>query len=186
MLSTPSWAGEFNGGVFVLGRLAKSGGGFLIDHPLDPANKYLHHSFVESPDRKNVYDGIAVLSGEGEAVVELPEWFSTLNRDFRYQLTCIGGHAPVFVAQEIENNRFCIAGGSLGLKVSWQVTGIRQDPWANANLVPPEQDKPAAEIGSFLHPELYGQPEEKSRQRVLHSQPTELPPQLRNLGLPEE
>src|SRR5436305_5337151 len=169
-LATIVAAGDFRGHVFVSGILFKAGGGFLIDHPLDPANKYLHHSFVESPDRKNVYDGIAVLDGQGEAVVELPAWFSVLNRDFRYQLTCLGGYAPVFVAEEIEGNRFRIGGGSPGFKVSWLVTGIRQDPWANANLIQPEHEKPEAERGSFSQPDLYGQPEEKSVQRARYPQ----------------
>src|SRR5947199_4104157 len=159
VLATSGWAGDFRGSVFVSGGLFKGGGGFLIDHPLDPANKYLHHSFVESPDRKNVYDGIAVLDGQGEAVVELPAWFSVLNRDFRYQLTCLGGYSAVFVADEIEGNRFRIGGGSPGFKVAWLVTGTRQDPWANANLIQPEHEKPEAERGSFIHPDLYGQPE---------------------------
>lgn len=175
LLGTRRYAAEFYGPVYVRDHLDKPGGGFLIDHPLDPANKTLHHSFVESPDRKNLYDGIAVLDPEGKGEVELPEWFSALNRDFRYQLTCIGGHAPVFVAQEIKDNRFRIAGGSSGLKVSWLVTGIRQDVWANANPLPSEQDKLEAERGSFLHPELYDQPEEKSLERARHPQIPELP-----------
>ena len=54
-----------------------------------------------------------------------------------------------------------IAGGRLGLKVSWQVTGIRRDPWADAHRIPVEEDKPDAELGTYLHPELYDQPEEK-------------------------
>ena len=45
------------GNVDVIGTLSKGGGSFKIDHPLDPANKYLYHSFVESPDMKNMYDG---------------------------------------------------------------------------------------------------------------------------------
>ncbi len=174
-LATQDFAADFQGKVRVNGAIVHFGGGFLIDHPLDPANKYLHHSSVESPDRKTVYDGIAVLDGKGGAVVELPEWFGALNRDFRYQLTCLGGHAPVFVAEEIEDNRFRISGGSPGLKVSWQVTGIRQDPWANANAMSPEQDKPEAERGSFLCPTLYGEPEEKSLQSVLYPKPPESP-----------
>jgi hypothetical protein len=178
-LATLLWAGDFRGPVFISGGLVMAGSGFLIDHPLDPANQYLHHSSVESPDRKNVYDGIAVLDGQGEAVVELPAWFSVLNRDFRYQLTCLGRHAPVFVAEEIEDNRFRIGGGSPGLKISWLVTGIRQDPWANANPVPPEHEKPEAERGSFIHPSLYGQPEEKSMQRARYPQSPEPPAQLR-------
>jgi hypothetical protein len=44
---------------------------FRIDHPLDPANKYLNHSAVESPDMKNIYDGVVTLDADGEAVVEL-------------------------------------------------------------------------------------------------------------------
>jgi hypothetical protein len=40
------------------------------------------------------------------------------------------------------------------------VTGIRQDPWAQANRIPVEVDKPADERGTYLYPELYGQPEE--------------------------
>ena len=40
-------AGSFLGDVEVLGNLSKGGGSFKIDHPLDPENKYLFHSFVE-------------------------------------------------------------------------------------------------------------------------------------------
>jgi len=125
-------AGLFDGDVEVNGTLTKSNGAFKIDHPLDPANKYLYHSFVESPDMMNIYNGNAILDESGETWVELPEWFEALNRDFRYQLTCIGGYAQVYVAEEISANRFKIGGGTPGLKVSWQVTGIRKDPYAEA------------------------------------------------------
>src|SRR5439155_22785461 len=100
-----------------------------IDHPLDPTNKYLNHSAVESSDMKDIYDGVAVLDAKGEAVVEMPNWFEALNKDFRYQLTCIGSFAQVYIAEEIHNNRFKIAGGKPGMKVSWQVTGTRHDPY---------------------------------------------------------
>jgi hypothetical protein len=159
--SATGYAGFFWGKVNVLGTLTKSGGSFKIDHPLDPENKTLSHSFVESPDMMNIYNGNAVLDGAGEAVVELSEWFGALNRDFRYQLTPVGGFAPVYVAEEIADNRFRIAGGEPGLKVSWQVTGIRQDAWANRHRIPVEEEKPDAERGHFLHPEAFDQPEEK-------------------------
>ena len=149
-------AGEFNGDVTVSGNLSKGGGSFLIDHPLDPENKLLYHSFVESPDMMNVYNGNVVLDAEGEAWVEMPAWFEALNRDFRYQLTCIGAHAPIYVAREMRDGRFLIAGGEEGLKVSWQVTGIRQDPYAEANRIPVEEDKSEEERGLYLHPEAYG------------------------------
>jgi len=137
------------------GNLSKGGGSFKIDHPLDPGNKYLYHSFVESPDMKNVYDGVAVLDADGVAVVVLPDWFEALNSDFRYQLTCIGGFAQIYIGEEIHQNRFTIAGGRPGLKVSWQVTGIRRDAYAQKHRIPVEEDKPAGERGSYLHPDAF-------------------------------
>jgi hypothetical protein len=148
------------GNLNVGGTLSKKGGSFKIDHPLDPANKYLYHSFVESPDMMNIYNGVAALDGKGEAVVELPEYFGALNRDFRYQLTSIGAPGPnLYIAEEVQNNQFKIAGGAPGAKVSWQVTGIRQDVWANAHRIPVEVEKDLQDRGHYLSPELYGQPE---------------------------
>jgi hypothetical protein len=163
------YAGFFSGDVLVVGQVYKSGGGFKIDHPLDPANKYLYHSFVESPDMKNLYDGVATLDAKGEAVVELPAWFGALNRDSRYQLTCIGGFAPVYIADEIGENQFKIAGGKPGLKVSWQVTGIRQDPYAEQHRIPVEEDKSPEERGGYIYPEGYGLPD-TMRLNVQHQQ----------------
>lgn len=159
--STEGLAGLFDGSVQVNGQLLKPGGGFQIDHPLDAAHKYLSHSFVESPDMKNLYDGVVTLDANGQAEVRLPDWFETLNTDVRYQLTCLGGYAPVYIAEKLQHNRFTIAGGQAGMEVSWQVTGIRQDPWASANRIVVEQDKPTQEQGYYLHPDLYGEPEEK-------------------------
>lgn len=133
-----------------------------MDHPFDPANKYLRHAFVESPDMKNIYDGVVVLDDKGEALVDLPEWFEAINRDFRYQLTNIGGFAPIYIAEKIHNQRFKIAGGQPGLEVSWQATGIRKDPYAEKYRVRVEEEKPALEKGFYLHPEVYGQPRDKS------------------------
>ena len=162
------FAGNFQGDVNVVGNLTKGGGSFKIDHPLDPANKYLYHSFVESPDMKNIYDGVATLDANGEAVIQMPEWFGVLNRDFRYQLTCIGGFAPVYIAEEIADNQFKIAGGKSAMRISWQVTGIRQDAWANAHRIPVEVEKSEHERGYYIRPELYGAPEEKSIAWVRH------------------
>lgn len=149
-LGARGFAGDFHGDASVLGKIHRFAGGFRIDDPRNPAENYLCHSSVESSDMKNIYDGIAALDDAGEAEVELPPWFDTLNSNFRYQLTCIGGYAPVYIAQAIQDNRFKIAGGAPGMKVSWQITGIRQDPWANANRLPVEEEKPAAEQGYTL------------------------------------
>jgi hypothetical protein len=148
------------GNAQVTGSLSKGGGSFKIDHPLDPGGKYLSHSFVESPDMKNVYDGTVTLDQDGRAVVTLPDWFGALNRDYRYQVTPIGGPAPgLHIAAEVSGGQFTIAGGAAGQKVSWQVTGIRQDAWANAHRIPVEETKPAEDQGRYLHPELHdGEP----------------------------
>ncbi|MCU0291911.1 MAG: hypothetical protein MUF10_07950 [Thermoanaerobaculaceae bacterium] len=149
-------AGFFQGNVQVTGTLSKGGGSFRIDHPQDPANRYLAHSFVESPDMMNVYNGNVVTDADGRAVVELPAYFETLNRDFRYQLTVIGRFAQAIVEEEVVENRFVIRTNLAGVKVSWQVTGIRKDPWAEAHRIVVEEDKPEADRGRYLHPELYG------------------------------
>ena len=169
--SVDGYAGYFSGDVRVTGTLSKGGGSFKIDHPLDPENQYLYHSFVESPDMKNVYDGTVVLDGSGSAWVELPEWCEALNRDFRYQLTCIGGFAPIYVARKIEDNRFRIAGGASGMEICWLVTGIRKDPFAEANRIPVEEPKRAEERGLYLHPEAWGFTRERGIDHVLEEKP---------------
>jgi hypothetical protein len=160
--ATAGLAGEFLGDVEISGNLSKGGGSFKIDHPLDPANKYLYHSFVESPDMMNVYNGNIATDQNGEATVTLPEYFEALNRDFRYQLTVIGQFAQAIVASEISGNSFTIKTDRPGVKVSWQVTGIRQDAYANKHRIPVEEEKPERERGYYLHPHVFNQPEEKS------------------------
>jgi hypothetical protein len=145
-----------NGGVY------NNGASIIIDDPLDPANKYLSHSSVESSEMKNMYDGNVITDASGQAIVELPEWFESLNRDFRYQLTVIGQFAQAIVAGKIADHRFTIRTDKPNVEVSWQVTGIRQDAWANAHRIPVEEQKNARERGHYLHPELYGAPEEAS------------------------
>jgi len=164
-------AGEFAGNVNIGGNLSKSGGSFKIDHPLDPANKYLYHSFVESPDMKNVYDGIIVTDGGGHATVVLPDWFEALNSDFRYQLTVIGQFAHAIVASEVNNNAFAIRTDKPNVKVSWQVTGIRQDAWAKAHRIPVEAEKDKADQGHYLHPELFDHAGEPGITELHHPRP---------------
>jgi len=150
--------GFFAGNLNVTGKVTKGSGSFKIDHPLDPANQYLSHSFVESPDMMDVYNGIVRLDSRGEAWVNLPDYFEALNGDYRYQLTAIGAPAPrLYVAREVSQNHFKIAGGRPGGKVSWQVTGIRHDAYANAHRIPVTEQKPPTEQGRYLHPDVYGQ-----------------------------
>jgi len=173
--SPSSYAGYFAGNVHVSGTLTSGVKDFKIDHPLDPANKYLYHTSVESPDMMNIYNGTVTLDQNGEAAVSLPDYFQALNRDFRYQLTCIGGFAPVYIAAEVANNQFKIGGGRAGMKISWQVTGIRQDAYANAHRTVVEVEKPEQERGTYIHPELFGQPQEKGVEWAHR------PPQMRRI-----
>lgn len=154
--TTPQQYSIFAGDLHVNGTVSKLAGSFKIDHPLDPENKYLSHSFVESPDMMNIYNGIVILDKAGTATVKLPDYFEALNQDFRYQLTCIGRSAGVYVADEIRSNSFRIAGGKPGLKVSWQVTGIRHDAYANKHRIVVEEEKPAGQRGHLLNPDLPG------------------------------
>jgi hypothetical protein len=155
--------GYFNGNLQVKGTLSKGGGSFKIDDPLDPAHKYLSHSFVESPDMMNVYNGVAVLDAHGSAWVTLPDYFEALNRDFRYQLTAVGAPGPnLYIAKKVSGNRFKIAGGKPHGEVSWQVTGIRHDAYADAYRIPVEEEKPPQEQGHYLHPELFGASEHQA------------------------
>src|ERR1019366_4143800 len=114
-----------SGNVSVYGTFSATGTkNFRIDHPLDPANKYLFHASVESSEVLNLYSGNAVLDASGEAVVQLPDWFEVINKDFRYQLTSIGAPGrDLYVAEEVSGGHFKIAGGRPGGKVSWQVSG---------------------------------------------------------------
>ena len=153
---TSTWAGYFQGNVNVTGTLSKGGGSFKIDHPLDPTNKYLYHSFVESPDMMNIYNGNIITDGTGYATITMPNWFEALNQDFRYQLTVIGDFAQAIISQEIQNNQFIIRTDKPNVKVSWQVTGIRHDKFAEKNRIPVEENKTGKEVGKYLHPEAYG------------------------------
>jgi hypothetical protein len=169
--SPTGYAGYFNGKVHVNGALTKSSGAFKIDHPLDPANKYLSHSFVESPDMMNIYNGNVALDKSGQAVVKLPAYFQALNQEFRYQLTALGAPGPnLYIAKQIKDNQFTIAGGTAGMQVSWQVTGIRHDPYAEQNRIQVEEAKPAEERGTYLYPKGYNQPETKGRDYKLQQQ----------------
>ncbi len=149
-----NYAGYFQGNTHVTGALTKASGAFKIDHPLDPANKYLQHSFVESPDMMNIYNGNVTTDADGQAVVKLPDWFEALNRDFRYQLTVVGQFAQAIVSEKVSGNKFRIMTDKPNVEVSWQVTGIRKDKFAEDNRIKIEEDKPAADKGKCLYAPL--------------------------------
>ena len=156
-------AAKFSGDVDVTGTVWATGDkNFRIDHPLEPATKYLIHACVESSERLTLYSGSAILDANGEVWIDLPHWFGALNTDFRYQLTPIGGAAPnLHIAQEIAENRLKIAGGRAQMKVSWQVTGTRNDAYAKAHPMQVEVEKEDAKKGTYLNPVEHGEPEDR-------------------------
>jgi len=140
---------------------------FRIDHPLDPANRVLNHWSLESNELKNLYDGMVTLDASGAALVTMPTWFEALNGDFRYQLTAIGAPGSgLYIAQELSAGHFRIAGGQPGLKVSWQITGVRHDASARANRLPVEENKGDDERGKYFDPAAFGKPESDSLKRA--------------------
>jgi hypothetical protein len=169
---------HIEGDLQVTGSISKAGGTFRIDDPLDPADRYLVHSFVESSEMLTVYSGTTDLDANGRATVTLPRWFEALNGDVRYQLTAVGVPAPsLHVQSPLSDGRFVIAGGAAGLKVSWLLTAARKDPWALANPIVVEQRKPAEERGLYLHPDLYGKPAKQSIHAKRHQvDPAKAPP----------
>ncbi len=162
-------AGYFHGDIEVTGSVLKSAGASRIDHPLDPGGMFLAQASVEAAERMTVTSGNVTLDSGGSAWVELPRWFEALNGDFRYQLTAVGAPAPgLYVAEGIRHNRFRIAGGPAGLQVSWMVTAVRHDPWAEAHPFAAEVEKSPEERGLYLHPELYGQPPQSNLVWAIH------------------
>lgn len=133
---------KFNGNLAIVGSLTKGSGTFEIDDPIDPANKILFHSFVESPDALNIYDGIATLDDNGEVTIPLPDYYDDLNQDSTYQYSPLDQSMPdLYVKTEEADNQFTIAGGVPGGQVSWQISGVRHDPYLLANPIIPEVEK---------------------------------------------
>jgi len=157
-----SMAGRFigntrvEGNLVVTGSISKGSGTFKIDHPDDPENKFLVHSFVESPDMMNVYNGNAITDANGFVTVELPDYVENANKDYRYQLTPIGQFAQCIIKEKVKGNKFVIQTDKPNVEVSWMITGIRSDPYANQNRIVPVVDKDQNEKGKYLHPEAYG------------------------------
>ena len=104
----------------------------------------------------------------------LDRWFGIRTRGSSLRLEILGG-ATTFATMAyiivvnpaiLANNRFKIAGGKPGGKVSWQVTGVRHDAYANAHRIPVEEDK-GNKRGTYLHPELFQQQQQQQEEPVV-------------------
>ena len=110
----------------------------------------------------NIYNGTVTTNAKAEAAVSLPDWFEALNQDFRYQLTVIGTFAQAIVAEEIKGNRFIVKTSAPNVKVSWQVTGIRHDAYANKHRIAVEEQKLEKERGCSFIPTHSTSPKKKA------------------------
>ncbi|HET9407502.1 MAG TPA: hypothetical protein VFO39_09715 [Candidatus Sulfotelmatobacter sp.] len=178
------FAGNFSGNLNVSGTITAGTKDFKIDHPLDPANKYLVHASVESSEMKNIYDGNITTNDQGDAIVQLPDWFEALNADFRYQLTVIGQFAQAIVSREIQDHQFQIKTNLPNVKVSWQVTGVRRDAFAKAHPLVVEEAKESRLRGFYIHPELYGAPQAKQIEWARHPEMMHQREQIRDAQVP--
>jgi hypothetical protein len=154
-----NYSGYFFGDVYIGGTLSGSGKSFKIDDPIDPANKYLYHTCIESDEMMNIYSGNVTTDASGNATVTLPDYFEALNKDFRYQLTVIGTFAQAIISDKVSGNKFSIKTSVPNVEVSWQVSGIRHDAYANAHHVVGEVAKEPYNKGKYLDPKDFGQPE---------------------------
>ena len=153
-------------GVFAAGNSGASGTkSFLIDHPLDPENKYLQHYCNESPTPQNTYQGTVVTDGNSWAVVELPGYFESINKDAKVQLTVDDATADFVLAKVVggvNGARFRIRTSKPRVKVYWMVSADRNDRWVQKYGTPVEIDKDVSARGTYQHPELYGKGKEFS------------------------
>lgn len=151
-------------GVYSVGDMGTSGAkAFVIDHPLDPANKYLRHFCAEGPEPTNQYSGIVTTDAKGYAWVTLPHYYSTINKNPRYQLTVVDDGEDFVMAkvtQKIDGQRFRIRTSKPNVEVSWLVISERNDLYMQQHPHPVEVEKSPSERGLYQHPDLYGLPAE--------------------------
>jgi hypothetical protein len=151
------YAGTNDWAVYANGRMGASGTkSFMIDHPLDPENKYLLHYSAEGPEPYNLYRGVVTTDASGRAVVHLPDYFEAANKEFSYYLQPIGTFAQVIVEEEVRNNEFVIRTDKPNVKVSWMVLATRNDPYVRYFWKPTVIEKSPEQRGKYLIPQVYG------------------------------
>jgi len=135
---------------------------FKIDHPLDPENKFLLHTCIESNERKTIYSGSITTNEDGLATVQLPDYFEALNKNHQYQLTVANEFAQAIIKSKVENNKFVIATDKPNIEVYWQVTGTRNDVNSKVRPFKVEVDKAQSERGLYIHPKAFNKSEDAS------------------------
>lgn len=119
--------GGLSNGLSVSGSFSANSKSFLIDHPLDPDKKLLHHGCLEGPEFGVFYRGQATVGVDGEVVVTLPDYFEklTLKENRTVQVTALGSSSDLFVTYPADG-KFSVY-GKKGQKFFWLVHAERGD-----------------------------------------------------------
>lgn len=150
-ITRSSMNATFGANLSVTGALSKGSGTFLIDHPLDPANKDLYHAFVEAPRYDLIYRGNATLvDGAAEVNIDLhsnmtPGTFEALTQNPTVFVTGVDG-----LTYALSGATLTITGAA-DVNVSWLVIAERADAFimdvdntdTEGHLIP-EHNKPDA------------------------------------------
>ncbi len=155
------FAGYFNNNVHITGTLTKGAGSFLIDHPLDPENKLLRHSFVESPENLLIYRGKVSLDENGEAIVEMPDYFIALTKEDEASIHLTPVGRPFLTGAEWNKGfRSFTVYGDADRDVFWEVLVDRDDPVIKELGRPVVEEKGPdnkfCDRGELLYPTAYG------------------------------
>lgn len=125
-----------SGNLTIRGTIAKGGGTFLIDHPLDPLNKNLRHGFVESTEYLNLYRGLGTLENgrfdiDIDAVFGMSDGtFAALNADVMVtSLQNQNGFERVCIQGDPSTGKFTIVceNETSTAVIAWMVSGRRKD-----------------------------------------------------------
>ena len=171
--SNPTFTLDVNGNGRVTGSFSKGSGTFLIDHPLDPLNKNLQHSFAESPEMLNIYKGhnsttkgiannenlqdFQAYSSKAFVRIEMPNWFNALNGknidDYEVTVSPYGKCGQLWADKNgLVKNYFEVYGDN-DCEFAWVVYGVRHDAFALGHPVIVESEKSAQDKGKCMHKE---------------------------------
>jgi hypothetical protein len=125
----------------------RSGGDVLGRNLVVQGN--IHATGSITPSSSRLKEHVTPMSDALEGLLKLEgvrfDWKADeAAREFREQLTPVGTSMPnLYVAEEISANKFKVADGKPGAKVTWQVTGIRHDQHAREHPIVPEVERNA-------------------------------------------
>jgi hypothetical protein len=178
--TTLGYAGYFSGNIEATGTIGAAIKLFVIDNPENPENEILRHTSIESPEAMVIYRGKVKLNATGKANVEMPSYFKalTMENEATVQITCIGQPFEIGYEWNPGFTSFVVYGDA-NREISWMVMADRDDPYIQQNRKPvvtlKDNSDKGYKSGYYIHPELYGQPQEKSYNYLWHKKDRKFP-----------